>query len=289
MAILCMQPVCTLDHPPLTTQAASLLPPHPRYDPTAPSFPWLEVHPDREISTELVGSLTKWFPIRGIQSKGDGPNSANAIAAGVVNITNLIATMECQFTNYIMFAKQQTGMGPVIEARFNETAQNPVILNTIGLWAPYGNIPSIPQLPPSVKLLAALWPRLKEYAVLSTADPLWAPCTAGAAGNEAEAVACMTGWSENRIPRLLPIFARLRQLAWATFPNVGADGSPFSGSYWNEDDYSNPDFSGSHWGPEIYAKLLRLKDVFDPAGLFYGHHSVGSERWSASGNCRIRQ
>ena len=38
------------------------------YNRSAPAFPWMERHPDREIGTELVGSLTKWFPIRGIRN-----------------------------------------------------------------------------------------------------------------------------------------------------------------------------------------------------------------------------
>ena len=38
------------------------------YNRSAPAFPWMERHPDREIGTELVGSLTKWLPIRGIRN-----------------------------------------------------------------------------------------------------------------------------------------------------------------------------------------------------------------------------
>jgi hypothetical protein len=51
-------------------------------------------------------------------------------------MTDIIATMECEFTNYVMFAKQQVGMTQTLETEFNNTAQNPVILDTIGLWAP---------------------------------------------------------------------------------------------------------------------------------------------------------
>ena len=36
-----------------------------------------------------------------------------------------------------------------------------------------------------------------------------------------------------------------------------------------------------------YPRLLALKKEHDPQGLFYGHHSVGSELWSADGNCRL--
>ena len=41
----------------------------------------------------------------------------------------------------------------------------------------------------------------------------------------------------------------------------------------------------SHWGGN-YPRLLELKKRYDPSGLFYGHHAVGSELWDASGNCR---
>ena len=30
--------------------------------------PWIELHPDREISTAVLGSMTKYFPMRGAQS-----------------------------------------------------------------------------------------------------------------------------------------------------------------------------------------------------------------------------
>ena len=49
----------------------------------------------------------------------------------------------------------------------------------------------------------------------------------------------------------------------------------------------DPHFQESHWGKEVYAKLLKLKQEYDPKGLFYGHHAVGSELWSADGNCRV--
>ena len=100
--------------------------------------------------------------------------------------------------------------------------------------APYGNIPSLPQLPPSSRLLKALWPRLQIYAVQSPADPLWAPCQAGADGDEVQAKACFRGWDDARIPALHSVVDELRDTAWETFPNKGSDGLAYSGSYWNE-------------------------------------------------------
>ena len=86
-----------------------------------------------EISTEFVASMTKWFPIRGIR-KPTGDNSLAAMVRGILSMTDSIATMETPVTNYLMFAKQQTGMSRDLELEFNRTAQNPVVLNTIGLW-----------------------------------------------------------------------------------------------------------------------------------------------------------
>jgi hypothetical protein len=39
------------------------------------------------------------------------------------------------------------------------------------------------------------------------------------------------------------------------------------------------------WGPN-YARLLAVKDAYDPDGLFVVHHGVGSERWSPDGFTR---
>ena len=146
-------------------------------------------------------------------------------------------------------------------------------------------IPTLPQLPPSATLLKALWPRLQQYAITSKSDSLYGTCAAGAAGDEAKALACMDGWSA-RIPDYAAQVAAIRKQLWETFPNT-KNGRPYSGSYWNEADFEDPHFQESHWGKEVYAKLLRLKKQFDPHGLFYGHHAVGSELWSADGNCRV--
>ena len=51
-------------------------------------------------------------------------------------------------------------------------------------------------------------------------------------------------------------------------------------------DYHDLDFTVSHWGTN-YPRLLELKRRYDPQGLFYGHHAVGSELWSPDGNCRV--
>jgi len=63
------------------------------------------------------------------------------------------------------------------------------------------------------------------------------------------------------------------------------DATPGAGSYVNETDYFEPDWQQEFWG-ENYEKLLRIKAKYDPDGLFFCHHCVGSEQWSADGMCR---
>ena len=52
--------------------------------------------------------------------------------------------------------------------------------------------------------------------------------------------------------------------------------TPESGSYFNEADITEPDWQRSFWG-EHYARLLALKQKYDPDRLFRCHHCVGSD------------
>jgi FAD/FMN-containing dehydrogenase len=61
---------------------------------------------------------------------------------------------------------------------------------------------------------------------------------------------------------------------------------PTVGSYVAESDYFDAAWQQSYWGPN-YARLLAVKDKYDPDGLFFVHHGVGSERWSADGFTRL--
>ena len=47
-------------------------------------------------------------------------------------------------------------------------------------------------------------------------------------------------------------------------------------SYVSETDYFQDDWQSSFWG-EHYARLRQVKDRYDPDGLFFVHHGVGSE------------
>jgi FAD/FMN-containing dehydrogenase len=254
------------------------------------SMPWEEVHPDREISTSLLASASRYIPLSPLRQAAGRAATARAL----LNVSRAVnaAGIPCG-PFLIMFAKGQGGVTREVSARFNETSQNPLLLDTIGLLLAMYNIPELPQLPPSSTLLREQWPRLQEYAITSAQDPLWAGCSKGAAGDEAAAVACLDGWHA-RVPVLQRGIAAVRAALYAGFPNEAPKiegGGPtiraVGGAYLNEGDYDDPDFRRSQWGAKTYTKLLRVKAAYDPDGLFVCHHCVGSEAWSDDGNCRL--
>jgi Berberine and berberine like len=62
--------------------------------------------------------------------------------------------------------------------------------------------------------------------------------------------------------------------------------APGRGSYFAESDFFEPNWQASYWGP-TYSRLLSIKKRYDPSGLFFVHHGVGSEDWSADGFTRL--
>ena len=61
---------------------------------------------------------------------------------------------------------------------------------------------------------------------------------------------------------------------------------PNAGSYVSESDFFAPDWQRAFWGSN-YARLLAVKERYDPDGLFFVHHGVGSEGWSADGFTKL--
>jgi FAD/FMN-containing dehydrogenase len=61
--------------------------------------------------------------------------------------------------------------------------------------------------------------------------------------------------------------------------------APRAGSYVSESDYFERDWQTSFWGSN-YSRLAAVKRRYDPEGLFFVHHGVGSEAWSADGFVR---
>lgn len=62
--------------------------------------------------------------------------------------------------------------------------------------------------------------------------------------------------------------------------------APPTGAYVAESSFFQRDWQSAYWGAN-YARLLRIKRRYDPGGLFFVHHGVGSEDWSADGFTRI--
>jgi hypothetical protein len=62
---------------------------------------------------------------------------------------------------------------------------------------------------------------------------------------------------------------------------------PDAGSYVSEGNFFDTSWQRSYWGPN-YPRLKEVKSKYDPDGLFFVHHGVGSEEWSADGFTRLR-
>jgi FAD/FMN-containing dehydrogenase len=59
--------------------------------------------------------------------------------------------------------------------------------------------------------------------------------------------------------------------------------APDAGSYVSESNFFEPAWQRSFWGERNYRRLRAVKAKYDPEGLFFVHHGVGSEEWSADG------
>ena len=63
---------------------------------------------------------------------------------------------------------------------------------------------------------------------------------------------------------------------------------PNAGSYVSESNYLNSSWQNAYWGKN-YSRLRAIKTKYDPDGLFFVHHGVGSEEWSGDGFTRLPQ
>ena len=62
--------------------------------------------------------------------------------------------------------------------------------------------------------------------------------------------------------------------------------APAAGSYVSESNYFNPSWRTAFWGSHV-RRLTQVKATYDPEGLFFVHHGIGSEQWSPDGFTRL--
>jgi FAD/FMN-containing dehydrogenase len=63
--------------------------------------------------------------------------------------------------------------------------------------------------------------------------------------------------------------------------------APGAGTYVSESDFFDRNWKISYWGPN-FDRLAAVKKRYDPEGLFFTHHGIGSDEWSADGFTRLR-
>jgi FAD/FMN-containing dehydrogenase len=103
-------------------------------------------------------------------------------------------------------------------------------------------------------------------AILGAEEPPAYPGIAGHEPNVAEARADAAGIERS--------MAELRKVV------------PDFGSYVSESNYFEKQWQRAFWGAN-YGRLFAVKNKYDPDGLFFGHHGVGSEAWSDDGFTRL--
>ncbi len=256
------------------------------------SLPWDDPHHDTEIGTQHLVSMSKWMTRTAI-NEGPGDTGKRKMATALMNFSAAtcsgpLSGALCRSNVILGGSKSQGDANAATVALFKETSQNPVLLDTVGAIFSQWRVPALPQLPASSAVLRTLWTRLPKYAGIEKHEPLYALCEAGASGDEAQAKDCLAQWATRReaiVAQLVTAKATLNY-HFPTDVVQSSDGTnkSYSGSYWNEADYYEPNWQRSFWGIN-YDKLLAIKMKYDKSGFFTCHHCVGSELRDPSGNC----
>jgi FAD/FMN-containing dehydrogenase len=114
----------------------------------------------------------------------------------------------------------------------------------------------------------AMNPAVIDAFVLVLSAAFGQPAYPGVPGHEPDEAAARSGFA--------PVDASMNEIR-KLLPRVG--------SYVWETDFFQPNWQDAFWG-ENYPRLRAVKDKYDPEGLFFVHHGVGSEAWSSDGFTR---
>jgi hypothetical protein len=115
----------------------------------------------------------------------------------------------------------------------------------------------------------AVNPAVLDAFALAISGAEGPPAYPGVPGREPDAAR-----ATRQAERIARAMAPLRQLV----PNAGA--------YVSESNFFESDWQQAFWGRH-HARLASIKGRYDPDGLFFTHHGVGSEAWSADGFTRV--
>jgi len=81
--------------------------------------------------------------------------------------------------------------------------------------------------------------------------------------------------------------ARANAQAIASAADALFEVGPGAGAYLSESDFFDVNWKTRYWGLN-FDRLAAIKKRYDPEGLFFTHHGVGSDEWSADGFTRLR-